>query len=57
MKNDRIIERIWENLEELNDQMTSASAEGLGPHQLEFVDESLEGIIRETRLWFAVQSK
>lgn len=57
MKHDETIQRIWENLEELNDQMTSAAAEGLTPDQLKFVDEGLKGIIHETRRWFTVQSK
>lgn len=54
---DKVITRVWESLEELERQMTSSAAEGLTPEQLEFVDERLQGIIQETRRWFAVQEK
>lgn len=57
MKHDETIQRIWENLEELNDQMTSAAAEGLTPEQLKFVDEGLKGIIKRTSEWFVEQKK
>ena len=54
---DEVIQRVWESLEELERHMTSAAAEGLTPDQLKFVDERLQGIIQETRRWFAVQEK
>lgn len=54
---DEVIRRVWDSLEELERQMTSAAAEGLTQDQLKFVDERLQGIIQETRRWFAVQAK
>lgn len=53
---DKVITRVWESLEELERQMTSSAAEGLTPEQLEFVDDRLSAILKETSRWFTVQS-
>lgn len=52
MKKNMVISRIWENLEELQEQMTSAAAEGMTREQLDFVDSGLAGILEETGKWF-----
>lgn len=49
-----MISRVWESLEELEQQMTSAAAEGMTMEQLKFVDERLEAILKETSRWFVV---
>lgn len=52
MRYTRVIERIWENLETLQERMTSIEAEGLTPEQLELVDSRLSAILEETDGWF-----
>lgn len=52
MRSTKVIERIWENLETLQERMTSIEAEGLSPEQLDFVDQRLSAILEETDGWF-----
>lgn len=52
MRDAKVIERIWENLETLQERMTSIEAEGLTSEQLEFVDKRLSAILEETDGWF-----
>ena len=51
-KKERVISRIWANLEELQGQMTSGAAEGMTQRQLDFVDERLADMLKETSKWF-----
>lgn len=51
-RKDKVIARIWDNLEELGDQMTSGAAEGMTGKQLDFVDSRLSDILEETSKWF-----
>lgn len=52
-KKERTIIRIWDNLEELGDQMSSGAAEGMTQKELDFVDSRLRDILKETSKWFA----
>lgn len=51
-RKERTIIRIWDNLEELHDQVTSGAAEGMTQKQLDFVDSRLAGILKKTNKWF-----
>jgi hypothetical protein len=51
-KKERVISRIWDNLDELQEQMTSGAAEGMTQRQLDFVDERLADMLKETSKWF-----
>lgn len=51
-RKEKVIARIWDNLEELGDQMTSGAAEGMTGKQLDFVDSRLSDILEETSKWF-----
>lgn len=57
MKNEKIIKRVWENLEELQEQMTSCVAEGLTREQLSWVDVRLCDIVEKTKVWFEDSAK
>jgi hypothetical protein len=52
---DMVIARIWDNLDRLQEQLTSSAAEGLKPEQLDFVNSRLSDILDETSRWFTVQ--
>ena len=51
MRDDKIIERVWENLEALQGRMTSCVAEGLTSEQLSWVDARLCEIMEKTKVW------
>lgn len=51
-RKEKVIIRIWDTLEELGDQMSSAAAEGMTQKELDFVDSRLTDILRETSKWF-----
>lgn len=51
-KKERTIIRIWDNLEEIHDQVTSGAAEGMTQKQLDFVDSRLKAIMKTTGKWF-----
>lgn len=53
MKNEKIIKRVWENLEKIQEQMTSCVAEDLTREQLSWVDARLCDIMEKTKVWFA----
>ena len=52
MTRDKLIQRVWESLETLQERMTSIEAEGLSAKQLGFVDSGLSAILEETDKWF-----
>lgn len=56
MNEDELIQRVWDKLEHLHDQLVSVEAEKMTIEQLQFVDSSLSAILGETSRWFTVQS-
>jgi len=53
LKSEKIIERIWGNLEGLQEQMTSSSAENLTLEELSWVDSRISEIMEKTKVWLA----
>lgn len=52
MKSEKIIERIWGNLEGLQEQMVSSHAENLTLEELSWVDARISEIMEKTKVWF-----
>lgn len=53
MKSEKIIERIWGHLEDLQEQMVSSHAEDLTNEELLWVDARISEIMEKTKVWLA----